>query len=156
MSAPFLVRIKGKSFCNAAHQLGAIGISAYTLQKDITTWRQWEYFFFFFWHYHQPIREKGLHILPPNHREEGPSRSPCIKLTPYSKQSVEQYLSSVGEIFAAVGTQDPRLDNVVSLKLRLGQQLEANAREDTPPSLVRPLQIYIPRCFNATAQGEKQ
>ena len=42
------------------------------------------------------------------------------KGNPIQKRSVEKYLRSVRQIFAVVGTTDPRLNTVVGLNFRLG------------------------------------
>ena len=39
---------------------------------------------------------------------------------PIHKRSVEQYTRSVGQIFAAVGAPDPRLNNMGAIDFRLG------------------------------------
>ena len=39
---------------------------------------------------------------------------------PIHKRSVEQYLRSVGQIFAAVGAPDPRLNSMGAINFRLG------------------------------------
>ena len=44
----------------------------------------------------------------------------AVKNKAIQKQSVEQYIRSVGEIFAAVGAPDPRLNRVGSIDFRLG------------------------------------
>ena len=55
------------------------------------------------------------------------------KGNPIQKQSVEKYLRSVRQIFAAVGTTDPRINTVGSLDFSLGRQLKYYARQDPPP-----------------------
>ena len=42
---------------------------------------------------------------------------------PIKKRSVEQHLRSVGQIFASVGAQDPRLDQLGKLDFRLRRQI---------------------------------
>ena len=59
----------------------------------------------------------------------------------------------MGKMFAAVGTPDPRLNSTEILEFRMGIQLVAYARQDTPPSRLHPIPITILHCLNTTAQG---
>ena len=57
------------------------------------------------------------------------------------------------QIFAAVGTTDPRFNTVVGLYFRIGQKLKAYARQDLPPARVHPIPITILHCLSKNAQG---
>ena len=59
------------------------------------------------------------------------------------KRSVEQYLRSVGQIFAILGAQDPRLDRVGKIDFRLRRQLSAYEKEDPAPTRVRPVPLQL-------------
>ena len=59
------------------------------------------------------------------------------------KRQVEQYLRSVGQIFACVGAKDPRLDNMGKVDFRLRRQLTCYEKEDPPPTRVRPVPITL-------------
>ena len=72
---------------------------------------------------------------------------------PTHKRSVEQYLRSVGQIFAAVGAPDPRLNIMGAIDFRLGRQLATYAQEDPSPGRVRPLPVSILHCMDTTAKG---
>ena len=69
------------------------------------------------------------------------------------KISVEQYICSVGQIFAAVGDPDPQFNRVGSIHFRLDRQLAAYKREDPPPTRFRPLTTSILHTLNASTQG---
>ena len=69
---------------------------------------------------------------------------------------MEQYLRSVVQISVAVSTLDPQLNYLGSLDFRLGRQLVAYAREDTPPGRFLTLPVTIIYCLNATAKSNKQ
>ena len=72
---------------------------------------------------------------------------------PIHKRNVEQHLRSVGQIFAAVGAPDPRLNSMGAIDFCLGQQLATYAQEDPSPGRVRPLPVSILHCMDATAKG---
>jgi len=58
---------------------------------------------------------------------------------------VEQYSRSVGQIFAVLGAQDPRLDRMGKIDFRLCHQLSAYKKEDPAPTRMRPvlLQLFL-------------
>ena len=59
------------------------------------------------------------------------------------KRSVEQYLRSVGQIFAILGAQDPCLDRVGKIDFCLRRQLSAYKKEDPSPTLARPVPLQL-------------
>ena len=67
----------------------------------------------------------------------------ATKGSPIQNLSVELYLCSMGKIFLAVGTTDPRLKTILGLDFRLGQQLKAYVSQDPPPTQVHPVPISI-------------
>ena len=58
------------------------------------------------------------------------SRALAAKLKPIQNSSVEQYLRSLGRIFAAVGNTDTRLNTIGGLKLTIGQYIAPHAHQD--------------------------
>ena len=54
------------------------------------------------------------------------------------KRSVEQYLRSMGQVFAMVGTKDPHLGSDKNLDFCLARQLRSYSKEDPPPTRVKP------------------
>jgi len=59
------------------------------------------------------------------------------------KRLVEQYLCSVGQIFAILGAQDPRLDRVGNINFCLHRQLAAYEKEDPPLTHIRPVPLQL-------------
>ena len=55
---------------------------------------------------------------------------------PTKKQLVKQYLRSIGQIFASVGSNDPQHNLMGELDFRLGHQLASYQKEDSPPTIV--------------------
>ena len=72
---------------------------------------------------------------------------------PIHKQSVEQYIRSVGQIFAAMGGADPRLNTMGAIDSRLGQKFATYMKEDPPPGRVCPLPVSIFQCMDSIVQG---
>ena len=72
---------------------------------------------------------------------------------PIKKRSVEQYIRSVGQIFAAMGAPDPRLNNMGAINFRLGRQLATYEKEDPAPGRVRPLPVFILHCMDSVANS---
>ena len=62
---------------------------------------------------------------------------------PSNKLSVEQYLRSIGQIFASLETNDPHHNCMGKLDFRLGRQLASYQKEDSPPERVRPLPVNV-------------
>ena len=56
---------------------------------------------------------------------------------------MEQYICSVGQIFAAVGAPDPRLNNMGAINFLLGRQFATYVKEDPAPGRVCPLPVSI-------------
>ena len=82
----------------------------------------------------------------------------AAKGQPIKKRSVEQYLRSVGQIFASVGAQDPRLDQLGKLDFRLRRQLAKYQKDDPAPTRVRPIPLTLLLHLHkrATIRGEIQ
>ena len=72
---------------------------------------------------------------------------------PIHKRSMEQYIRSVGQIFATVGAPDPRLNNMGAIDFRLGQQFATYKKEDPAPGRVRPLPVSILHCMYSVANS---
>ena len=74
------------------------------------------------------------------------------------KRSVEQYLRSVGQIFASVGASDPRMDAVGNIDFRLRRQLAKYQNDDPAPTRVRPIPLTLLLHLHkrATIRGEIQ
>lgn len=63
---------------------------------------------------------------------------------PVRSRTVENYLRSVGQGFTSVGAPDPRHQPVThQLDFRLYRQLRCYAKEDPPPSRVKPLPLSV-------------
>ena len=71
---------------------------------------------------------QGPRSIPPYFCVTYMDRNPSCRRTPHSKKNVENYFCSVGKIFAAVVTTEPRLNTVGSLEFSLLLQLKAYAR----------------------------
>ena len=71
---------------------------------------------------------------------------------PIHKRSVEQYIRSVGKIFAAMGAPYPRLKTMGSINFRLGRQFVTYTKEDHPPGRVRPLPVSTPHHMDSIDQ----
>ena len=72
---------------------------------------------------------------------------------PIQKRSVEQYLRSVGGIFVAVGTRNPRFDTFGRVNFRLFRNLAVYTRQDPSPSRVLSIQISILHFLGVTEQS---
>ena len=66
---------------------------------------------------------------------------------------MEQYIRSVGQIFAAVGAPDPRLNSMGAIDSRLGRQLETYAKEDISLGRLLPLPVSILHCMDSAAKS---
>ena len=66
---------------------------------------------------------------------------------------MEQYLRSVGQIFAAVGAPDPRLNIMGAIEFCLGRQLSTYAQEDPSSGRVCPLPVSILHCMDSAAKS---
>ena len=58
-------------------------------------------------------------------------------------RTVEDALRSVGQTFASVGTQDPRLNTLGKIDFRIQRQLACYTRQDPPPNRVKPVPVPI-------------
>ena len=56
---------------------------------------------------------------------------------------MEDSLRAIGQTFAAMGADDPRLDNFGQIDFRLRRQLAGYARTDPPPARVKPIPVQI-------------
>ena len=68
------------------------------------------------------------------------------------KQSVEQYLRSIGQIFASVGTNDPCHNRMGKLDFWLVRQLASYQKEYSPPTRVQPLSVNSIQALDSAAQ----
>ena len=59
------------------------------------------------------------------------------------KRQVEQYLRAVGQVLSGLGARDPRHDAHGNTDFRISRQLRSYAREDPPPTRVKPLPIAV-------------
>ena len=59
------------------------------------------------------------------------------------KRSVEQYLRSVGQVFAGMEAHDIKPDALGKTDYRLGRQLRSYTREDPPPTRVKPIPLPV-------------
>ena len=66
---------------------------------------------------------------------------------------MEQYIHYVGQIFAAMGAPDPRLNNMGTIDFRLVQQLVTYEKEDTTPGRVFPFPVSILHCMDSVANN---
>lgn len=58
-------------------------------------------------------------------------------------RTVEDAVRSVGQTFAAVGTNDPRLNSFGKIDFRLQRQLACYSKQDPPPNRVKPIPVPI-------------
>ena len=119
------------------------GVSTGRCRFDVVAWRQWN------------VHCASLNIRPDLTTIADPV--PILQLFAYrvrtgmlaakgrdvKKRSVEQYLRSVGQVFAGVGTPDPRLDDVGAVDFRIRRQLAKYANEDPAPTRVRPVLLTL-------------
>ena len=98
------------------------------LRKDNTAWKQWDTFC------------TWLHI--PNDLQGIKDKNPFLQIFAHKvrtgvlaannksihKQSVEQYIRSVEQIFAAVGAPDPRINSMGAIDFRPGRKFAAYAK----------------------------
>jgi len=71
------------------------------------------------------------------------------KIAPRHRQvrsrTVEDSLRAIGQAFAAVGADDPRLDTKGKIDFRIRRQLAGYKRKDPPPDRVKPVPVQIIR-----------
>ena len=65
---------------------------------------------------------------------------------------MEQYIRSVGQIFAAMGPPDYQFNIVGSINFFLSRQIAAYKREDPLPTGAPPLHIFIVHTLDASKQ----
>ena len=58
-------------------------------------------------------------------------------------RSVEDYLRSIGQTFARLGADDPRLTSSGRVQLRIANQLKGYKKQDPPPTRVKPVPIQL-------------
>ena len=63
--------------------------------------------------------------------------------TGVKKHTVEVYIRDVEQIFSGMGGEDPRLDVLGNIYLRLSRYLRACSQTDLPLYLVRPIPISL-------------
>ena len=117
--------------------------SATVYKKDSTAWRQWRKF----------CKWMGI----PADLQGIRDNIPFLKIfserviagllgasrIPIKKRSVEQYLCYIEQIFAAVGDSKPWHNKLGQLEFRTGQQLSTYAKQDPPPTRVRPISVSV-------------
>ena len=74
------------------------------------------------------------------------------KRHPIQNLGVEQYIRSMGQIFAAVCTANLRIYATGSLDFSMEQQLASYAHKYPPPYLLLSLTVYILQCLDTTTQ----
>ena len=132
---PSSVYSKPSTAYDATHQMVALVLSTSTLQRDNTVWKKWDAFCCLLFiptdlgSIQDPIPFLQIFM------EWVRSGVLAAKRWAVQKCSVEKYLRYVGKISTAVGTPDPWLNAVVSLRFSLGRQLAAYVCEDPPPPL---------------------
>ena len=144
------VRVQVTADFHAAQQALLYGFSATVFQKYSTAWCQWQRLCK--WP-EIPADLQGvsdnipfLHIFAKHVRASLLSTSRI----PIKKRSVEQYLCSIGQIFSAVGASDPRHKKLGNLNFRLGRKLATYAKQESPPTRVRPIPVSFLQSFDST------
>ena len=155
-SDPPAIQLQTATNYNDAQQAIIQGFLVTFFKKDSTAWRQWRRFC------------SWLKISPNLKDIEDPipflqifAKHVCAGLLsaqgqPIKKRSVEQYLRSIGQIFSSVGADNPRQNLVGKLDFRLGSQLASYQKEDSPPTIVRPLLVSIIQAVDTASQGTTQ
>ena len=90
-----------------------------------------------------------LHFFP----ERARAVIMSVQGQPIKKQSVEQYLCSIGQIFASVGANDPLHNRMGKINFWMGLHLESYHKEDHTPTRVRLLPVIVIQALDTTAQG---
>ena len=124
-------------------------------------WKQWDTFcaWLYIPNYLQDIKDKIPFLLIFVHKVRTGVLAANNK--PIHKQSVEKYIRSVGQIFAAMrvpdprlnGAPDPRLNSMGAIDFRLGQQFATHVKEDHAPGILRPLPVSILHCMDSVAKS---
>ena len=119
-----------------------------------TRWKQWDTFFTWL---RIPTDLQGIRDTIPFLKIFAHKVRTGVLLAnhkPIHKRSMEQYIRSVGQIFAAVGAPDPRLNNMGAIYFRLGRQFATYKKEDPTPGRVRPLPVSILHCMDSVANSD--
>lgn len=58
-------------------------------------------------------------------------------------RTVEDALRSIGQTFAAMGADDPRLNKIGNIEFRLQRQLAGYKKKDPPPNRVKPIPVQV-------------
>ena len=69
---------------------------------------------------------------------------------PIWKRLVEQYLRSIGQIFASVGAKHPSHNSMGKLEFFLGRQISSYKKVEPPHTRVLPLSIHIVHALDTT------
>jgi hypothetical protein len=68
---------------------------------------------------------------------------------------VEDALRAIGQTFARLGSPDVRKDVFGDIDFRIGRQITACKKEDSPPKRVKPIPIIIIIFILAQAYGQE-
>ena len=71
---------------------------------------------------------------------------------PIRKRYVKKYLCSFGQLFAAVGANDPRKNWLGKIDFLMGRKLATYKKEEPPSSRVRPIPINILHTLDTSFQ----
>ena len=152
-SAPPAIRVQAAANYHAARNAITKGLFTTVFKKDVNAWRQWRRFC------------SWLQIAPDLKGKEDPViflhifaervRAGLLSVQgqPIKKEYVEQYLRSIGQIFASVGAKDLCHNRMGRLGFRLGRQLASYQKEDSPPTRVRRLSISVIQALDTSTQG---
>ena len=153
MAVPPSIRSDAKATYNAAHKAVTKDLYTSRLRKDNKAWKQWDTFCTWL---HIPkdlqdIKDKIPFQQIFAHKVRTGALAANNK--PFHKQSLEQYIRSVGQIFAAVGGPDPRISSMGAINFRLGQQLATYVKEYPSPGRLRPLPVSILHCMDSATKS---
>ena len=152
-SAPPAIRVQAAANYHAAQQAITNRFSATVFDKYAITWRQWQRFC------------SWLLIAPDPKDIEDPipflqvfvERVRAVLLYAQGKhikkRSFEQYLRSIRQTFASVGSNDPRHNCMGKLDFRMGGHLVSYQKEDSPQTRLRPLPVSVIQALGTAFQG---
>ena len=122
-------------------------------KKDATTWRQWRRSYS--WLKISPDLKDIKDPIPflQIFAEHIRARLLFAQGQPTKKQSVEQYLCSISQIFVSVGANNSRHNQVGELDFLLWFQLASYQNRDYSPTIVRPLPVSVIQDLDTAAQG---
>ena len=69
-----------------------------------------------------------------------------------NKRLVEQYLYSIGQIFASVGANNPRHNRIGKLDFRMGRQLEYYKKEGSTSTIMWHLPVSVIQVLDTATQ----